>query len=756
MLNQLANYPDNELNSLIAPLFAATRDIAAASHAQAIVEALRRYILGETVDRISIIQIGFGLAGEPVTEEIAVWDRDQIALEADLPPALRRHIAREPLIISNVDALDRSVAAVVDYARGVLKATSLAIFPLMGRSRTVGYLVLAGRRPHAYHEREVEVLRMLGVQVAFALENLSLLGAVSRKTEQLNLVNELARALAEVHDLTTLGELVSATLSRSCSISHLSITFHEADQPKVRVNTFVGDFLPPQLELEGTVIERVLTTGRVVRVDDVRELADGSLWRGVGAHALIVAPLSARDRRIGTLNVGAGTVGGFSENDVELCQRIAAQLGVSLENVQLFEQLQHFLKDMTTLYSASLAMSATHDLGETCEVALGELADLSGADRITLYLTRPNPQDKAQRVETIAVWEHGAIKTSELGESDSTLAAPIIAQFPGSRANLIFNDLEADSRLDSSVRVQLTLQGVNALMMIPVTTGTTWLGAALLEARQGQSFSGEQARLCRNIADQTALIIDSHLLLMRAQEAAERERVLRDLAAALSSTFDPDQILGLLLDHIGRLLPYDAASILIVEDGFAKPAATRGYAGQGADETALHALNIPIQQVVHLKQMADTKQPRVIEDTRSFPDWADTPETHWVRSCVSAPIYIEDEVIGFINLDGAMPRSFTPEHASLLQTFADQAAVAIKNALLYQESRRRAEAAAAVSRLTAQLQRAPSVDGVMQATVRALRETLGEYEVTVRLSPPMLDTTHRLLPESGDAEADPP
>src|SRR6185436_16483624 len=114
-----------------------------------------------------------------------------------------------------------------------------------------------------------------------------------------------------------------------------------------------------------------------------------------------------------------------------------------------------------------------------------------------------------------------------------------------------------------------------------------------LEGLNGQSFTSDQARLCRNIADQAALVVDSQLLLQRAQQGAEREYALRNTASALSSTLDPDVVLKIVLENLERVLPHDAANILIVdvEHGDARPMVTKGYAERGIDEDQLKKLS---------------------------------------------------------------------------------------------------------------------------------------------------------------------
>lgn len=58
----------------------------------------------------------------------------------------------------------------------------------------------------------------------------------------------------------------------------------------------------------------------------------------------------------------------------------------------------------------------------------------------------------------------------------------------------------------------------------------------------------------------------------------------------------------------------------------------------------------------------------LIEDTRTYPDWV----AQWQRSYIGTPIIIDDEVIGFLNLDSTRSRQFQPDTRRTLQAFADR------------------------------------------------------------------------------------
>jgi GAF domain-containing protein len=290
---------------------------------------------------------------------------------------------------------------------------------------------------------------------------------------------------------------------------------------------------------------------------------------------------------------------------------------------------------------------------------------------------------------------------------------------------------------------------VTTLMMIPMSTGTTWLGALLVEGHQGQAFTSDQARLCRNIADQAALVIDSQLLLRRAQQSAEREHALRDIAAALSSTLDSESVLQKVLENLEHVLPHDAANILVVEEGVAHPVAMRGYRELGVDEEQLKKLSLPIGAAENLRRMRDQKRPVIIPNTATYPDWVHTDETDWIGSYIGAPIYIEDQLLGFLSVDSKMRDFYTEEHATLLQAFADQAALAIQNSQRYQETRIRVQREEVIGNIAAQLQRANTVEDVLETAARTLQQALGNYDVALRLTVnPADEAARQSLPDS--------
>jgi PAS domain S-box-containing protein len=216
-------------------------------------------------------------------------------------------------------------------------------------------------------------------------------------------------------------------------------------------------------------------------------------------------------------------------------------------------------------------------------------------------------------------------------------------------------------------------------------------------------------------------------------EQAEREQralaeALRDTAAALSSTLEFDEVLALILSSVGRVVPHDTANVMLIESGVARVVGCQGYP-DSEHEDQIMALRFVVADTPTFRRMVDTREPLIIPDVSDFPDWVDLPEARWIRSYAGAPISFEGMVYGFVNLNSRQPGTFTPAHAERLRTFADQAAIAIQNARLYEQRQRHAAQLEALHRvtldITAQLDLSVLLDSLVRSAIKLLDTEAG-------------------------------
>jgi PAS domain S-box-containing protein len=170
---------------------------------------------------------------------------------------------------------------------------------------------------------------------------------------------------------------------------------------------------------------------------------------------------------------------------------------------------------------------------------------------------------------------------------------------------------------------------------------------------------------------------------------------LRNTAAIVGESFNAEALLKHILANIGWVIPHDASSILLIENGIALVVCESGYSELGLSDQ-VYALRIPVAEVDVYQRMLESSRPACLADTHEDPLQRHNADTLWQNSYLAAPIWINDQIIGFLGLASTITDFFSLSQAEALAAFADQAALAIHNIQLLQETRRRLTAQTAL------------------------------------------------------------
>jgi signal transduction histidine kinase len=189
-------------------------------------------------------------------------------------------------------------------------------------------------------------------------------------------------------------------------------------------------------------------------------------------------------------------------------------------------------------------------------------------------------------------------------------------------------------------------------------------------------------------------------ILTAEQEQQKLAESLRRTGAALSSTLNYDEVLDRILKQIDLVVPNDAANIMLIEGDRIQLFRGLGYERFGT-QASVSSITFDITNVAILQRMQKIGQPVAIPYVERDEEWVySRPEHTWIKSYAGAPIRIQGQVVGFLNVNSTTPGFFNQAHAEQLQAFADQAAIAIQNARLYRQAQEElAERARAESEL---------------------------------------------------------
>lgn len=181
----------------------------------------------------------------------------------------------------------------------------------------------------------------------------------------------------------------------------------------------------------------------------------------------------------------------------------------------------------------------------------------------------------------------------------------------------------------------------------------------------------------------------------RAEEAEQQRRRIAETlvkaAAVLNSTLDLDQVLDLILQQLRQAIDYDSASFLAMEGDQLVISAYQGF----RQPTDVIGFRFSLDPTLPTYHVITKKAPlHLVDVSQKFPRFQDkdvTEPAHPIHTWLGVPVLAKDSVIGIIALDRFEVRPFTEDNIQLATVFAHQAAIAIENARLHQQTQRHAE-----------------------------------------------------------------
>lgn len=294
--------------------------------------------------------------------------------------------------------------------------------------------------------------------------------------------------------------------------------------------------------------------------------------------------------------------------------------------------------------------------------------------------------DRIQRGEAVLSWQ-----------AHDTLEPVVIESY-----------LQLPQRRGTYDRIQLQAVADFPIIIDDVCVGV--LGVA--RAQANYPFTPEQIQIGVMFSRLAALAVDNvHHYNAAMQEIAERKQtearlqmLLQELETKtqieiqqrifveqlhktvhiLNSTLDLDEILRLILENIGRIIPHSSSSIMLITDDVARVVQYKTDSPQHGE--MLMNTRFPIAQVTHLDLMYRTHQSCIINDVASHDGWHQVHLGYTPGSYLGAPICVDEEVLGFLNLICTLPNCFSPADAKKLDAFVHYAAIALKNSRLHARS----------------------------------------------------------------------
>jgi GAF domain-containing protein len=607
---------------------------------------------------------------------------DGFPLERDLV------LAREPIILGDVRLDDRWVSLDgLEYIRAWMGV------PLVAGEEVLGYLMLDKADVGFYTPASAELVAAFSFLVATAIQNVRLFETEWAAQNQSATLGMLTTELTESLDLDQVLDRILTYLETVIPYDTASVMLmSEGRVERVTKRNFRGEsMLLASFSSGATAYLQDLLRQQKPRI--IRDTDADPKWKkGPETDRIgcwLGVPLVVKGKSIGLLSLDRAESNFYGEQAKSVVMSFANQAALAIENVRLFGAMQQQREQLAQTLEISEALHRGLELSQVLEHIAQGVRDL-GFQRVTISVREPDQ-------------DYVTVRTARgMGKTERELLLGATYQwtdfqglmderFKISRSYLIRQDLEAldgdpdanDGMDNQPIRGRPRWRPEDSLLVPLRGSGGVAIGLLSVDdPEDGRIPDLITLQTLESVASQAAIAIENARLFEAERRQADQLEVLRQLGLNLTAQLDLDVLLETIVQQAVELLAADSGGIYIyrpdrnvIEWMVAigpemAPTGTFLRRGEGVSG-----------------KVWDTGKPILVDDYRRWDNKASIYEGFAWASVLAVPVSVGDEFVGVLDILAAETGSFSQSDINLLTLFANQAAVAIANARLFEQVR---------------------------------------------------------------------
>jgi GAF domain-containing protein/CheY-like chemotaxis protein len=590
--------------------------------------------------------------------------------------------------------------------------TTLAT-PLLREGQPLGAILIRRMEVRPFSHKQITLLETFAAQAVIAIENVRLFNELEARNldltealEQQTATGEILRVISSSPtDVQPVFEAIARSATTLCGAMNsglfrfdgglIHLAAYHNWSPEALESVQQAFPRPPGRD---TVTARAILTGEVVHVPDITtdpEFRAPSIVQG-GFRTTLSVPMLRGGTAIGAITVTREEVQPFSDRQVELLKTFADQAVIAIENVRLFQELEARNRDLTEALEQQTATAAIlrvisnspTDVQPVFDaIAESSLQLCNGFSGIVFRFDGELIHFAAQKdVRPDAVEMTRQLFPARPNRESATARAIFdrtVVHIP-------------DVREDPEYRTQEWARalGIRSVLSVPMLREGRPIGTITVNRIEVGPFSEKQVDLLKTFADQAVIAIENVRLFTELEarnrdltEALEQQTATSEILRVISSSpTDIQPVFDTIAERAMRLSEASVGGVLRFDGELIHIVALANVDAE-AGEPLIRAFPMPPGPTSASSRAISTRSVVHIPDVLERGDYGIPGQASAAgfRSVLSVPMLRQGEPVGGITVGRPRPRAFTERQIALLQTFADQAVIAIENVRLFQE-----------------------------------------------------------------------
>ncbi len=548
-----------------------------------------------------------------------------------------------------------------------------------------------GKRPTPQSLQPIELFAALAVST---IENTRLYLESVRQRENERRLSDMMEAVASSLDLETVIRTLADGLQQMIAFTRMHVALPSEDgtqfmlqRVELTADGRVHIFDDKPLPMRGTAMETAFRQNRFLLYHlrgDTQAVSYGDLrrWYEQGERITLMTPMIAGGTTLGVLRLGSELENAFGfEENIELVRRMANLSAVSIEHSLLLNDLR-----AEKAYTDAVVESIQQGI-------------------IVL--------DKNYRITSVNTFMQQKYGWEKLAVGQG------LYEYEPEFEVFLKHSVET-ALVQGTPQFQFDIQVMDEMGKLLTRNFYTY------PLRQGDSVTG----VVLLIEDVTTRVkLESDL-----EQSVQQLRALAQVSSQITSNLDTESVISVILEALDSVMPYDGVTLWLREGVRLRVAAARGYKHPDVSSPEeLVGLYADIDSSALFREMSEHRQVMNVADIGAdkirFPYGDVLPYKNWL----GAPLISQNEIIGAIAVEKQQPNFYTDHHEQLLLTFANQAAVSLNNARLFEETddraaelRRQTERLELLNRVAVSLAQSLDIENILEIT---LRETAVALEI---------------------------